>query len=72
MSMAPCLTPEELTDTLIRVMGACLRRLQTTKAVNASERKAFLGLLDGMDTTGYRALERRSLMIETHRECNRI
>jgi len=72
MSMEQCLTPAELTDTLIRVMEACLRRLRTMKTVSASDRKMVMAVLRRMDVKGYRAAEKRSLMGEIHRECNRI
>jgi hypothetical protein len=65
------LTAEELAGTLIRVMKACLRRLRMTEAIGAVERETVV-VLSRMDVTGYRAAEKRSLMVELHRECNRI
>jgi hypothetical protein len=67
-----CLTPDELTDTLIRIMEACLRKLRTMETVSAADREALLGLLSGMDVTGYRSAEKRSLVVDIRRECNRI
>jgi hypothetical protein len=67
-----CLTRDELTDTLIRIMEACLRKLRTMETVSAADREALLGLLSGMDVTGYRSAEKRSLVVDIRRECNRI
>ena len=53
-------------------MEASLRRLRTINVIGADDRKAFLGLLSGIDVTGYRSQDKRSLMVEIHRECNRI
>jgi integrase len=65
-------TVEELAGILIRVMKACLRRLRTMKTVSASHRKMVMAVLRRMDVAGHRAAEKHSLMIELHRECNRI
>ena len=66
------LTPEQLADTLIRIMEACLRRLRWMKIVSTSDRQMVMALLSRMDASDYRAEEKRSLMVEIHRECNRI
>ena len=72
MRMEQRLTAEALAGVLIRVMEACLRRLRTMKTVSASHRKMVMAVLSRMDVAGYRAAEKRSLMVEIHRECNRI
>jgi len=58
--------------TLIRVMEECLRTLRTMKTVGSSDLKMIISVLSRMDDTGYRSEEKRSLMVEIHRECNRI
>jgi hypothetical protein len=42
------------------------------KSVGASDRRMILGVLSRMDVTVYRAAEEHPLMVEIHRECNRI
>jgi hypothetical protein len=66
------LTAEELEGTLIRVMKACLRRLRMMEAIGAVERETVVAVLSRMDVTEYRAAEKRSLIVEIVRECNRI
>jgi len=42
------------------------------KTICASDRKMLMAMLSRTDVTGYRSSEKRSLMIEIRRECNRI
>jgi hypothetical protein len=67
-----CLTPDELTDTVIRLMDACLRRLRPMKTIRAAAWKMVKEVLSRMDVTGYRSEERHSRMIDSQRECNPI
>lgn len=42
------------------------------RPLSAVDREMVMAGLSRMDVTGYRAAEKRSLMVEIHRECNRI
>jgi hypothetical protein len=69
MSMELCSDDaDNLTDTLIRVMEACLRRLRTMKAVSATDRKQVMAVLKRMDVTACRSQEKQCLMTDIHRE----
>jgi hypothetical protein len=52
-------------------MEAYSRRLQTMEIVITTDRKMVMAAVSRADVTGYRSGEKRSLMVDIHRECNR-
>jgi hypothetical protein len=70
--VADTFVPQEKASLAVDLLEACQCRQRWMKTICASDRKMLMAMLSRTDVTGYRSSEKRSLMIEIRRECNRI